>query len=141
MGFPHADTQLRSLGVIAEAVPFPEDEPVIHTTNEAVATVRYSQDIGVESLLVVAPPFHLPRAVLAHLTAAKATYPKLRVYAKQAAPDEWNEVVRHSQGKVRATREDLIDAELQRIQAYIAKGDLIPLNDALVMMKTRDSRP
>ena len=68
-------------------------------------------------------------------------YPSLRVYARAAAADDWAEVVTHSQGKVRATRVDLIDAELRRIRAYVRKGDLLPIRDALAILAARDSRP
>ncbi len=48
------------------------------------------------------------------------------VYNLPGAPQRWDEVVTHSQGKLCGTRAELIAEEQRRIEQYTAQGDLAP---------------
>merc|ERR1712008_180068 len=78
---------------------------------------------GWRRLLVVAPPFHLPRAAMTTASVAGRELPTLSVHTLSGGPLPWEEVSAHSQGMV-ATRYEFLDAELERIERYMLKGDI-----------------
>jgi hypothetical protein len=67
-------------------------------------------------------------------------YPALRVHSAPGAPLAWDVHARHSQGVLEAPRTQLIDAELERIARYTAKGDLVPAREVLAYLEARDHR-
>ena len=48
----------------------------------------------------------------------------LFMYLFICAAEVWDETVVHSQGVVRATRDNLVDSEMERIQRYTEKGEI-----------------
>lgn len=60
------------------------------------------------------------------------------MYSVPGEPQPWDEVVTHSQGKLRGTRAELIGAEHQRIDQYTAQGDLLPRATVLEYLRTRE---
>ena len=75
---------------------------------------------------------------MAMVTAALREYPSLKLYSHPGAPQPWDEVVTHSQGKLRGTRAELIAEEQMRIERYTAQGDLLPRESILAYLRTRD---
>jgi len=120
-----------------ELIPF-EPTDMIHTLNEAECAVRFAKAAGAAHLTVLAPPFHLPRCFLTTVSVAAREAPGLKVYAVQGSPQPWNEHARHSQGKVVGTRLSFIDGEIDRINRYTTKGDLLPIPAVLEYLKQRD---
>ena len=130
-----------------------EDYNNINSLNEMQRLMRYCMANEIEALVVVSTPFHLPRSflsalsVLAQLQEAPGQEPSeqrhpLRIYAKAAQPREynyWNRVVSHSQGTLIGARSDFVQTERARIEKYTRTGDLIPLEQALRMLRERDS--
>ena len=115
-----------------------EPTEILHTRIEAEAVVRFAQAQGYHRLVVTSVPFHQERAFLAVVTAALASHPSLKVYSYPGAPQPWDEVVTHSQGRLRGTRAELIAEEQKRIEKYTAQGDLAPRARILEYLRTRD---
>ena len=123
------------------------DEREINTLNEAETVVRWSLAHKVEALVIVAPPFHLPRALLTTLSVVKRmrgsgkVFMPLHVYTVSGGRSTatwWGEVAPHSQGLVTGTRTELLGGELERILAYSAKGDLLSPAEAVQILEERD---
>ena len=74
------------------------------------------------------------------VTAALQEYPALKLYSVPGAPQPWDEIVTHSQGKLRGTRAELIAAEQKRIEKYTTQGDLAPRAAILKYLRARDDR-
>lgn len=100
----------------------------VHTLNEAEHVVRFVKERGWGSIVVVAPAFHLPRAVMTIASVALREYPRLRVHPLAGGPLPWHERARHSQG-MEGLRLDFIDSEFDRILRYTAKGDIASWNE------------
>lgn len=112
-----------------DLVAFDHDKlPMIHTLVEAELAVNHAKEKGIRSLLVVAVPFHLPRAAMTAASVALRRFPELRIYSQPGAPLAWRETAVHSQGMV-ASRLEFLDAEMDRIERYTAKGDIAPIGD------------
>ncbi len=120
-----------------EPVPTPPTD-MLNTLNEAEAVVRHAKAQGYESLLVVAAPFHQQRALMTTVSVVLKEHPTLRVYSAPGHPLDWQETVVHSQGTVQATRLDLIAGELERIEKYGRKGDLLGRSQVLQYLQERD---
>lgn len=124
--------RLKDFGVPQSAVEVaPWDHQkhgMIHTLIEAELAVRHAKAQGWRSLVVVAPPFHLPRAALTAASVAYREAPELRVLPFPGAPLPWEAQAVHSQGMV-GTRLEFLDAELARIERYTAKGDIAPWDE------------
>jgi hypothetical protein len=122
-------------GVIEE-VPM-EPTEILHTLTESQKMVRFAKAQGYERLIVVSSPFHQERAFITMVTAALRQYPSLKLYSVPGAPQPWDEVVTHSQGKLRGTRAELIAEEQKRIETYTVQGDLLPCEVILEYLRTR----
>jgi len=72
------------------------------------------------------------------VTAALREYPALKIYSYPGAPQPWDEVVTHSQGKLTGTRVEFIAEERKRIEKYTAQGDLAPRSKILEYLRARD---
>ena len=98
------------------------------------------------ALLLVAPPFNLPRALLTTLSALKRlpgapSAPRLHVFSVAGGRSGgawWGEAAAHSQRAGGRTRTELVSGELDRLVSYAAKGDLISPTEALQMLDERD---
>ncbi|MEN6575659.1 MAG: YdcF family protein [Phycisphaerales bacterium] len=123
-------------GAIEEVPMEPTD--ILHTRIESDAVVQFAKAKGYKRLLVVSVPFHQERAFLSMVTVALRDYPSLKLYSHPGKPQRWDEVVTHSQGTLRGTRIELIAEEQKRIDAYTAKGDLLPRSAVLDYLRTRD---
>jgi hypothetical protein len=127
-------------GIPGEAIKEVPMEPteILHTGIEADRTVRFAKAKGYERLLVVSVPFHQERAFISVVTAALREYPSLKVYSHPGDPQAWDEVVTHSQGRLRGTRAELSAEEFKRIETYTAQGFLLPRSAILEYLRTRD---
>ena len=120
-----------------EEVPM-EPTEILHTLIESQKVVRFARAQGYQRLIVVSAPFHQERAFMTMVTVALREYPSLKLYSVPGAPQRWDEVVTHSQGKLRGTRAELIAQEHKRIEQYAAQGDLLPRETILEYLRTRD---
>ena len=108
---------------VIQEVPM-EPTEILHTLIESRAVVQFARAEACEKLLVISAPFHQERAFMTMVTAALWDHPNLKLYSYPGQPQPWDEVVTHSQGILEGTRAELIAAEQERIEKYIAQGDL-----------------
>ena len=130
-GYPGAQPwqkRLRELNIPDERVILiPFHEPVLHTLSESLAMAQFVQSRGWKKLMVIAPPFHLPRCFLSAVTAILYMHLSLRAYAVVGITQGWHKQAVHSQNVVQGLRKDLIVGELQRIKKYQRKTLLVRL--------------
>jgi uncharacterized SAM-binding protein YcdF (DUF218 family) len=122
---------------VIEEVPM-EPTEILHTLIESQQAVRFARRRGYQRLIVASSPFHQERAFMTAVTVALREYPALKIYSYPGAPQPWDEVVTHSQGKLTGTRAELVAAEQERIEQYTAQGDLAPRGQVLEYLRTRD---
>lgn len=141
-GYEHSIERLVACGFDRSRVPV---VPVsvdgnLNTGSEAEALVRYgvnlSGDIG-----IIAPAFHLMRAFMTTVSAMYRLEKIRRVYAIVGASIPWTENVRHSQGTLIRTREQLVLEELKRLKKYRAPefGGMVRAQKMFEYLDWRDS--
>jgi len=123
-----------------EEVPM-EPTEILHTLIESQKVVRFARAQGYQRLIVVSSPFHQERAFMTLVTVARREYPSLKLYSVPGAPQPWDEVVTHSQGKLRGARAELVAEEQKRIEKYTTQGDLLPRETVLEYLRARDEGP
>lgn len=125
-GFKKWQAQLiRDYGIVALPIDIPNPSGV-NTLSESECVVRYTKEHTFSSILSIAPQFHLLRAFMTLASVTIREYPGLSVFPYPGADQDWNQVVSHSQGKVRSRRMDLVKGEIERIKRYQSIGDLEP---------------
>ncbi len=131
---------LVEFGIPAEVIEDVPMEPteILHTLIESEKVVRFARRRGYQRLIVTSSPFHQERAFMTAVTAALREYPALKIYSYPGAPQPWDEVVTHSQGKLTGTRVEFIAEERKRIEKYTAQGDLAPRSKILEYLRARD---
>ncbi|OHB63898.1 MAG: hypothetical protein A2Y77_01400 [Planctomycetes bacterium RBG_13_62_9] len=131
---------LIEFGIDSDAILEVPMEPteILHTLIESQAVVRFAKARDYQRLIVVSSPFHQERAFMTMVTAALEQYPSLKIYSHPGAAQPWDEIVTHSQGQLTAIRAQWIAEEHKRIDKYIAQGDLLPREQILEYLRTRD---
>jgi len=112
---------------------------ILHTLSEAEAMMQQVKRKGYQTVLVVAPPFHQPRAFMTAITAALRLYPEVKLYSQPGETLPWLGEAVHSQGNEKALRKDLIQGEAERIAKYQAQGDLAQFEEVLEYLNNRDT--
>ena len=135
-GAPPWQKRLRELKVPKEKVfLIPFTAPVLHTLSEACAMARFVKEYGWNRVIVIAPPFHLPRCFLSTVTAGRHFNPGLRVYNQVGFTASWYGHAVHSQKAVQGLRKDLIVEEVPRIKRYQRQSKLMRLiTDGLMFL-------
>ncbi len=122
--------------------PIPDHPEKMQTTlSEAKGLVRFAKERNYRSVVIIAPPFHLPRcfiSVVSILLGAGDYYPDFKVFCKSGIALLWNEKTIHSQGILLARRRELVNTEATSIAIYEKKGDLVPIKTALAYLNSRD---
>ena len=147
MGFEYTKDLLVSKHNVATEtivrVPFPKEHTLIHTRNESDALVMYMKTAGIQSFAVCAAPFHLPRAFLSMLGAAKeaSTLSAAHIYPMCGTgyPKWFNTPVIHSQGMQLDHLANTVPNEFDRIERYIANGHLLTISESLTYLQERDA--
>lgn len=119
---------------------FLPDSQGLNTHSESEVLVRYARVFRWDTVIVVAPLFHQPRAFLTLISVAMREYPELKVYSCPGMIDDWSQEVRHSQGVVSGPRWELLFGEWERIERYHQQGDLVSPDEALDYLDRRDKR-
>ncbi len=112
---------------------------LLNTRTEAQALMSYVQREPIQTLEIIAPPFHQLRAFMTAVTIALEENVDIRIYSRPGQALPWNETAAHSQGTLQAERRQLIHEELARIKTYQAKGDLAPTAAVLDYLNQRDA--
>lgn len=143
-GYPGFDVwraELLRLGVPADRIAGMDTATIgsLNTLTEAVAAVRYCKAAALQTLTVVAAPLHQLRAFMTAVTALYNEYPELLAFSAVGKAQPWYEPVAHSQGALIGCREEFIRTELERIEKYHAKGDLVSIKNVLDYLRVRDN--
>lgn len=109
-----------------------------NTLTEAEAVVRFAKYNNYQAIVISAAPFHQVRAFMTTVRVATDEYPELKIYSIPGKALAWNESVIHSQGTLAAERSELINSEMERIDRYIRKGDLISFEEVAQYLERRD---
>ncbi len=112
-----------------------------NTLTEAGALVRFAKQQRYGAIVVSAAPFHQVRAFMTVVRGAFSEFPELKIYSLPGIALPWTERAVHSQGVLRAKRAELVRQELERIDDYCRKGDLIPFDAVIDYLNQRDARP
>lgn len=137
--------ELQEAGVLPEScegVPYLYPHDHINTYFEAHSFAhfyaRMDPKIKPKAVGVIGQPYHLMRghlSLVSCLTTKEGLGPKdVQVYPLAAPLDSWSALVTHSQGTTKGTKWDILKGETERIERYQAKGDLIPLSQALTWL-------
>ncbi len=124
---------------VIEEVPM-EPTEILHTLIESRAVVQFTKARRYERLVVISAPFHQERAFMTTVTAALWDYPELEIYSQPGEVQPWDEIVSHSQGVLHGTRAELIVAERERIEKYVAQNDLADRARVLEYLRTRNHK-
>lgn len=109
-----------------------------NTLTEAQALVQHARQKAFTAIGIIAPPFHLPRAFMTTVRAARDILPQLKIYSIAGISQPWNGTVVHSQGILNAKRVELIGEELLRITRYVAKRDVSSFEETRNYLDRRD---
>lgn len=118
------------------AVPMADDQP-LNSRTESISLMEYCRAEDVQTLEVIAPPFHLPRAFMTAVTVALEMQLELEIHSRAGKAYPWNQTATHSQGTLETTRAGLIHTELERIRTYQAQGDLAPTETVMDYLNRR----
>lgn len=141
-GFEVWREKLAELGVPSEhiiAISIVGDPPA-NTNTEAKSFVRFALKNNWRRVYVVAPPIHVVRAFINTISANTFAGSGLMIYAHAGRPDAWQEEIVHSQCKARGRRKDLLFGELERIERYHEKADLVSAREILEYLDWRDAQ-
>ncbi|MBI2043036.1 hypothetical protein HYT25_01470 [Candidatus Pacearchaeota archaeon] len=129
-GYPGFDSWSNNLKIKYNITLLPidfSDNIGINTLNESEALVkyiRYSSKNDLSLLYLIAPQFHLLRAFMTASSVVIRENPDINFFAYPGEEQDWDKVVRHSQGTTIGRRIDLVKGEVERIQKYTSKGDI-----------------
>lgn len=148
-GFPGYNAWHERLGIMVGSdnvrhVPLPNRYQV-NTLTESQALAAYAREHNKQFLYIVAAHFHQLRAVMTAASEAvrheRLGNNQLNLFSYVGASLPWDETVFHSQGTLRATRAELIRHEMERIQTYQTKGDILPTADIITYLDGRRAPP
>lgn len=141
-GFSVWHDALSQMGIAPDSIVGVELQQAtsLNTLIEAEALIEHARQIKLQTVYVVASPFHQIRAFMTTVTVAIKHYPEIRIYSYNGYPQNWMDAVVHSQGTTSGSRKDLIWAEFDRIQKYQAKGDLASESAVLEYLNARDRK-
>ncbi len=111
----------------------------LNTLVEAKALVRYAQAKDITKVFIIAPPFQQLRAFITTVSVILRADSELLVYNRVGTALPWDETVLHSQGALQCKRSELIQSELERIDRYRRKGDLVSEDEVFNYLRWRDS--
>ena len=119
----------------------PADIPVVpkvHTRTEADALVQVAKRECWNEALIIASPFHLPRAFLSTVKAASEANDQIKIYAIPGTVLPWHQEVVHSQGTTKGTRIEILRGEFRRIKEYSENGSIAHPGQGLEYLDKRD---
>jgi hypothetical protein len=139
LGFSTWQYELLESGIDSgriQPVPMNQNIP-LNSRTESQALMQYVTQREIQSVEVIAPPFHQLRAFMTAITIALEENLKVAIYSRPGAAVSWHETVVHSQGELTAPRRELIHTELKRIETYQNKGDLASFDRILDYLNRR----
>lgn len=137
-GFPGYEKWSYKLGRLvgsSNISPVPiENQSGVNTYSESAALADYTKKQKINGIYVIAAQFHQLRAFMTAASEAIKSNPRLNIFSYPGCELPWNEMVLHSQGKLRGRRADFILAELERIKQY---SNILPPAQILNYLQNR----
>lgn len=90
----------------------------LNTFSEAIGLVEYARENEWDSVVIVAPRFHILRCFVSTVSALILHHPQLKVYAHAARRPQWFEKITHSQCRETATPLEFTVVERRKILNY-----------------------
>ncbi len=137
-GDPMTTWKFLELHEVPNAQEF-EEKGQANTLTEMIGLARTAKERGWKQVILISAPFHQLRSFVTLVSVARTVYPKLKVYNAVGCEVDWQEKVIHSQGKATGTRVEILMRELENIQKYHQKGDLLGPDEILDYLNKRDS--
>ncbi len=109
------------------------------TDGESMEVIKLARERGWKSLAVVTSPFHSVRTFISMVTATRRLNPGLRVYNYPSHTPDWLTEVACSQSAPKDKRANTLKTELEKIENYCQKGDLLTAKEILEYLNQRNS--
>ncbi|MEK7083932.1 MAG: YdcF family protein [Patescibacteria group bacterium] len=105
-----------------------------NTFEQATEVMKIAAQKGWKKIILVASHYHQLRAYLTFLQAMKNTGLKIEIYNSPARDLAWFEKIKDK------NRAELFEGELQKIEAYSAKGHVARVADALMYQAWKEKQ-
>ena|SRR3989344_5638655 len=102
------------------------DPDKLNTLTEANALMQFAKKENLQSVYLLAPPFHIIRAFMTAVTSCLRTTPDFRLYPYEGAELDWNMNGVHSQRLKKDTRLEHLRLEIKKIRKYQITLDIMP---------------
>lgn len=116
-------------GVLPASIRPLRIEGDLNTLTESRALIAYAGQAGSPDIVIVCPPFHQIRACITAVSVAVRSPYQINLYNSPSEPGSWHEIVQHSQGILKNSRAGLLKDEMDRMEKYYQKGDLVSLSE------------
>lgn len=132
--------ELISKGVLPQDIAMvARPDPVPHTGTEAMRFIGLIQEVGWNTVGIVAHPTHILRAFVSTVTWVVRKNLPIKLYSIPSSIESWQEKAPYSQAGEEKKRIDFLEGELQRLNRWHAKGDLISGAEVLQYLAERDA--
>jgi hypothetical protein len=117
---------------------------MVNTLNESISIIKYFKTNAIKNILIASPFFHIPRAFLTILSVSFNLNYNIKIYCAPSVPsghikDWYSKIYTHHQGIFNGTISELFKSELNRIERYHKKGDLVSIESAIKYLELRDT--
>ncbi len=127
--------ELGERGVDPEKIlVIPQNDPIPHTGTEAKHFVDTCAERGWSDAAIVVHPVHALRAFTSVVTWIVRGGIDLRVYVVTSEEREWQKKALYSQHGEYRTRIGMLEGELERLNHWHAKGDLLSATEVLAYL-------
>lgn len=116
----------------------------LNTLTEMKALVALLTSISMMEVTLIAPVFHLPRAMVSFITALRARQMQdgggmfIKAQGHPVSAGNWTQSLVHSQGSQAGTIEGIAQAELAKISGEKRYCNLLPLSEVIAYFNERD---
>lgn len=121
--FSETSPLYKSSGVDVEPIEY--NDTWINTKIEADVVVEWARNQNIKNLIICAPVFHMVRAYMTTVSIILKRKLDIKVYAAVGKVDDWRKVTITHQGLNKASFNDFIIVEIERILEYQKKGDIL----------------
>lgn len=112
----------------------------INTYTELMALCRRLAEINVTQIILVAPDFHLPRAMVSFITALRDLgLPDIWAWGRAVAVAPWSEQIVHSQGVLGGSVREIVEQEILKYAGPNRYQNLAPLDQVIEYFNRRDT--
>lgn len=113
----------------------------VNNLSESESMVAFAAGQNILSLYVVAWNVQQLRAVMTAVSVVRRESSPLSLFSHSGTKLPWGELVYHSQGAERDTREGFVLGELQKIVTYQAERDILPAKEIISYLEGRALSP